>query len=245
MSEKTYNDLICDIIDEAQKLADYSKDKLVAMEYDPSGDAESKTDLRKLSKGALIGQILMGLYGSYGEGVEINPTPEPPFPVVEPKTVDYIISNLAGVPYPAWVKDAPIEGIEWIRHAAYFRFGPDYQLFRLKGIPNNDPGKILVYTYEQFINRLFPIPLTEDGKRVWRHKSEPNRFIEQSYEWVDSAVFLHETDGRHILDIKPVSEIDFTDWVPMTLPEFRSVKSNYREAYEPPLLQGASHEAGH
>lgn len=82
---------------------------------------------------------------------------------------------------------------------------------------------------------LAPISLNEYGLAVWRHKYDRNLFVERSYFWCDRLVFLNEANGRHLIGETTFSSYDFTttDWVPVTVEEFKRVKSNYKDIYAP------------
>jgi len=73
--------------------------------------------------------------------------------------------------------------------------------------------------------------LDEYGRRVWRHKTDRNQFVERSYHWVDRVVVLDETEGRRITHSGPYSTFDFKDWIPVTVEEFSRVKQKFNEIY--------------
>jgi hypothetical protein len=74
--------------------------------------------------------------------------------------------------------------------------------------------------------------LNEHGLLVWKHKTNQNLFLQRSYHWVDRITMLDETEGRKIVYDQKFSTFDFTDWELMTMTEFVSVKSNFKEIYD-------------
>lgn len=77
------------------------------------------------------------------------------------------------------------------------------------------------------------IKLNEFGLAVWRHKTDKELFLERDYEWCDRVVTIREHDGRReIVDNVPFSDFDLSDWIPVTVEEFRLVKSNYKEIHD-------------
>lgn len=75
------------------------------------------------------------------------------------------------------------------------------------------------------------IELNEHGMAVWRHKTNKNLFVERSYSWCDTVTVLDETEGRRVMDVGKFSEFDFTDWIPVTVEEFKKVQRNFNEIY--------------
>jgi hypothetical protein len=73
--------------------------------------------------------------------------------------------------------------------------------------------------------------LNEHGLLVWKHKTNKNLFLQRSYHWVDRITMLDESIGRKIVDDQKYSTFDFTDWELMTMTEYTSVKSNFKEIY--------------
>lgn len=73
------------------------------------------------------------------------------------------------------------------------------------------------------------IRLDEYGRLVFKHKTNPNLFAERPYYWVDRITVLDETEGRRVIQDTKYSTFDLTDWEPMTLDEYRSVKSKYKD----------------
>ena len=76
-----------------------------------------------------------------------------------------------------------------------------------------------------------PIELNEYGMAVWRHKTNKNLFVERSYSWCDVVTTLDETEGRRVMDVGKFSTFDFTDWIPVTVEEFKKVKMKFNEIY--------------
>lgn len=80
--------------------------------------------------------------------------------------------------------------------------------------------------------RKDPIELNEFGEAVWRHKTNKNLFVERSYRWCDRVIVLDETEGRLVIDDTKFSTFDFSDWIPVSLDEFRKVKQNFKDIYQ-------------
>ena len=76
------------------------------------------------------------------------------------------------------------------------------------------------------------IELNEHGMAIWRHKENKNLFVERHYNWCDRVIVLDETETRHIIDDKRFSEFDFTDWIPVTVEEYKKVNSFNKEIYD-------------
>lgn len=75
--------------------------------------------------------------------------------------------------------------------------------------------------------------LNEFGKRVWKHKTNKRLFLEQAYGWKESLTLLDETNGRSVIfGFDNESDVDFTEWEPMTKSEYDSVVSKYSEIYQ-------------
>jgi hypothetical protein len=74
--------------------------------------------------------------------------------------------------------------------------------------------------------------LNEHGIKVWKHKYNKRLFLEQSYRWVDRLTLIDETCDRQIIMDFKASTFDYYAWTPMTIEEYVSVKSNYKEIYE-------------
>lgn len=78
-----------------------------------------------------------------------------------------------------------------------------------------------------------PTPeLNEFGLRVWKHKTNKRLFLQQEYRWVDRLSLIDETEGRQHVDSFKASTFDYDAWEPMTVKEYKKVKSKYREIYE-------------
>lgn len=73
--------------------------------------------------------------------------------------------------------------------------------------------------------------LNEFGKKVWKHKTNKRLFLQQSYSWVDRLSLLDETEGRQIIMSFKASTFDYGSWEPMTIEEYKSVKSKFKEIY--------------
>jgi hypothetical protein len=76
------------------------------------------------------------------------------------------------------------------------------------------------------------IELNEDGKLVFKHKTNKRLFLERSYRWVDRLTLLDETEERQVIDSYKYSTYDLGAWEPMTKEEYDSVKSCYKEIYK-------------
>jgi hypothetical protein len=76
-----------------------------------------------------------------------------------------------------------------------------------------------------------PEELNEDGKLVYKHKTNKRLFLERAYRWVDRMILLDETEGRQVIDTYRYSTYDLSAWTPVTKKEYDSVKSNYKEIY--------------
>lgn len=76
------------------------------------------------------------------------------------------------------------------------------------------------------------IELNENGLAVWFHKDHKTLFVERSYKWCDRVIMIDETASRRIVDDTEFSTFDFTDWIPMTVEQFKKVKSNYKEIHD-------------
>lgn len=76
------------------------------------------------------------------------------------------------------------------------------------------------------------IELNEWGLAVWRHSTNKNLFVERPYRWCDATVTLNESDGRRVVGQAPFSSFDFTDWISVTVEEFKKVKRKFKEIYE-------------
>lgn len=74
--------------------------------------------------------------------------------------------------------------------------------------------------------------LNEFGLRVWKHKTNKRLFLEQSYHWVDRLTMIDETETRNVVMEFKCSTFDFYAWSPMTLEEYNSVKSQYKEIWK-------------
>lgn len=69
------------------------------------------------------------------------------------------------------------------------------------------------------------------GLKVWKHKTNKRMFLEQPYRWKDIVFLIDETEGRQIIDYFTASSFDYGGWEPMTLAEYETVVSNYKEIY--------------
>jgi hypothetical protein len=78
---------------------------------------------------------------------------------------------------------------------------------------------------------MSPIKLNEYGMAVWRQKTDKNLFVERSYEWCDRVIVLNEAEGRRVINDTEFSTFDFSDWIPVTVEEFKKVKRNFKEIY--------------
>jgi len=78
---------------------------------------------------------------------------------------------------------------------------------------------------------LSMIELNEFGLAIWRHKTNPNLFVERSYRWCDRVVIIDETVSRRIIEDTRFSNFDFSEWLPIKTEEFQKVKNNYKEIY--------------
>lgn len=78
---------------------------------------------------------------------------------------------------------------------------------------------------------MIPIELNKYGMAVWRHKDNKNLFVERSYNWCDRVTVLNEIDRRVINDTE-FSTFDFTDWIPVTVEEFKKVKQYFKDIYD-------------
>jgi hypothetical protein len=77
-----------------------------------------------------------------------------------------------------------------------------------------------------------PIELNEFGMAVWKHRHNKALFAERPHGWQDRIIIIDESDGgRRWIDSKPFSTFDFSEWIPMTLEEYRRVKACYKEIY--------------
>jgi len=75
------------------------------------------------------------------------------------------------------------------------------------------------------------IELNEWGMAVWRHKENKNLFVERHYRWCDRVIVLDETETRRVVDDARFSEFDFTDWIPVTVEEYKKVKQFDKDIY--------------
>jgi len=73
------------------------------------------------------------------------------------------------------------------------------------------------------------IKLDENGKLVFKHKTNPNLFAERAYDWVDRIIVLDETKDSSIIEDTKYSTFNLSDWEPMTLDEYNSVERKYKE----------------
>lgn len=85
-----------------------------------------------------------------------------------------------------------------------------------------------------------PIELNEFGMAVWRHKQNKTLFAERSYRWCDRVIVLDESKGRLVVDDTQFSTFDFSEWIPMTVEEYKRVKACYKEIYEEPQTSASS-----
>jgi len=74
--------------------------------------------------------------------------------------------------------------------------------------------------------------LNEFGLRVWKHKTNKRLFLQQSYRWKDDVLLIDETEGRQIIDYFKASTFDYDAWEPMTMQEYNSVVSHYKEIWK-------------
>lgn len=74
--------------------------------------------------------------------------------------------------------------------------------------------------------------LNEFGLRVWKHKTNKRLFLQQSYRWKDDVLLIDETEGRQIIDYFKASTFDYDAWEPMTIEEYNSVVSYYKEIWK-------------
>lgn len=74
--------------------------------------------------------------------------------------------------------------------------------------------------------------LDEFGLRVWKHKTNKRLFLQQSYRWKDDVLLIDETEGRQIIDYFKASTFDYDTWEPMTIEEYNSVVSYYKEIWK-------------
>ncbi len=77
-----------------------------------------------------------------------------------------------------------------------------------------------------------PIELNEYGLAVWKHKTNKRLFLQRSYRWKDSLMLLDETESRQIVDSFKASTFYYGAWEPMTVEEYKKVKSNYKDIYK-------------
>ena len=68
---------------------------------------------------------------------------------------------------------------------------------------------------------MTPIELNEWGLAVWQHKENKNLFVSRAYNWCDRVIVLDETEGRRVINDTQFSTFDFTDWIPVTVEEFK------------------------
>ena len=76
------------------------------------------------------------------------------------------------------------------------------------------------------------IELNEYGMAVWFHKENKNLFVERAYKWCDRIIMIDETTSRQVVDDTQFSTFDFTDWIPVTVEQFKTVKSNFKEIHD-------------
>lgn len=77
------------------------------------------------------------------------------------------------------------------------------------------------------------IELNEYGMAVWRHKENKNLFVERHYRWCDRVIVLDESNGsRRITDDTEFSTFNFTDWIPVTVEEYKKVKQYNKDIYD-------------
>jgi hypothetical protein len=79
---------------------------------------------------------------------------------------------------------------------------------------------------------MIPIELNEWGLAVWRHKENKNLFVERAYNWCDRVIVLDETKTRRVINDAQFSTFNFTDWIPVTVEEFKKVKQFDKEIYD-------------
>jgi hypothetical protein len=90
---------------------------------------------------------------------------------------------------------------------------------------NRNKKKILMNTdnTEHYLN--------ENGKLVWKHRTNKRLFLERAYSWVDSLIMIDETEDRAIIQGFKYSTYDFSAWELMSKEEYDSVKYYYKEIY--------------
>lgn len=71
--------------------------------------------------------------------------------------------------------------------------------------------------------------LNENGKLVFKHKTNPSLFAERTYDWVDRIIVIDETRGRMVVQDTKFSTFDLSDWKPMTRKEYGFIKRKYKE----------------
>jgi len=76
------------------------------------------------------------------------------------------------------------------------------------------------------------IELNEYGTAVWRHKEDKNLFIERPYNWCDRIIMLDETESRKVVQDTKFTTFDFTDWIPVTVEEYKKVKQFNKDIYD-------------
>lgn len=59
----TESDEWCDVLDSIKKYVDLSKEDLARMLYDESGEGLTKRQLREMTKGELVSDLIVSIYG--------------------------------------------------------------------------------------------------------------------------------------------------------------------------------------
>jgi|GEM_PF-4135545 len=76
-----------------------------------------------------------------------------------------------------------------------------------------------------------PIELDKRGLAIWRHKSVKHLFVKRTDRRCTRVTVISESQGRQSLDDLEPSTLNFQCWIPVTVDQFRKVKTSYTEIY--------------